>query len=324
MNANCILLYGDDAFSLKKYLEQIFLTHGIKEEDIEVYDYEEDGIEVALTNAMTLPFLADIKGVVLRNCLFLSDKKNAGEEEIDALMRYTSYINPTTLLVLLAPYEKLDMRKKIVKYLTKSIESKAFLTKRSTQDVYASIRDEVERQGLSIDALALTQFVNRIGQDSQMLEKELDKLITYAMDKKRITSDMVYEIVTRDIDDNIYELVNAYLDKQYDRIMEIYADLKSIKVDPIWMLGTIASKFQEILYTKELIKMKYSHDDIAKYFNASKGRMYYIMQNARNTDQKTLMTMLDRAKTLDYQIKSGQIDKNIGMELFLLKPTDFE
>jgi DNA polymerase III delta subunit len=63
--------------------------------------------------------------------------------------------------------------------------------------------------------------------------------------------------------------------------MEIYYDLKSIKIDPIWMLTVITSKFQEILYTKELIKQKYKNADIMKYFNASKGRVYYMMQKKK-------------------------------------------
>ena len=319
MNANCILYYGNDSYLIKKTLDELFQNHEINDEDIETYDYEEDGIEVAVTSAMTMPFLADKKAVVLRNCIFLTDKKAATSDNAAILKRYCSFINPTTIFVLLAPYEKLDQRKKIVKFLTKNIDSKVCSQNKKSDSIYDYVKEEVKNNNLIIEPLALTQFVNRIGNDSQMLENELNKLITYSLDKEVITSDMVYAIVTKDIDDNIFELVNAFLANDIERTMGIYFDLKSIKIDPIWILTVIVNKFQEILYTKELIKMKYKNDDISKYFRASRGRTYYIMQNARNVDDGKLMNLLQDAEELDYKIKSGQIDKALGMELFLLK-----
>jgi len=319
MNANCILFYGSDSYLIKKSLGELFQTHEINDEDIETYDYEEDGIEVAVTSAMTLPFLADKKAVVLRNCTFLTDKKSATANDVSILQTYCGFINPTTIFVLLAPYEKLDQRKKIVKFLTKNIESKSFIPDKKSDNIYDYIKQVVAKNNLTIDPLALSQFVNRIGNDAQMVENELEKLITYSLNKEVITSDMVYDVVTKDIDDNIFELVNAFLAHDKERTMRIYFDLKSIKIDPIWVLGVIVNKFQEILYTKELIKMKYKTEDISKYFRASRGRTYYIMQNARNVDDSTLITLLQQAEELDFKIKSGLIDKVLGIELFLLK-----
>ncbi len=318
MNINCTLFYGDDSYLIKKNLEILFKTHEIDDQDIEQYDYEEDGLETALNNAMTLPFLSVKKGVVIRNCTFLSDQKSASAEDTELLKRYCSYVNPTTILALLAPYEKLDMRKNIVKYLKKHIDTVAYITDKKSNTIYDYIKEEVEKNHLTIDPLALTQFVNRIGNDPTMVENELIKLITYSYGKEVITSDMVYAVVTKNIDDNIFELVNAVIEKNVNQSMEIYKDLVSIKIDPIWMINVISSKFQEILYTKELIKQKYKYEDIGKYFNASKGRLYYMMQNAKNVEDDMLLELMSKIENLDYLIKSGQIDKNLGLELFLL------
>ena len=318
MNTTCVLLYGDDSYLIKKNLDMLFKTSEILDQDVELYDFEEDGIEAAITSAMTLPFLSDRKAVVLRNCSFLSDRTQASKEQIETLRRYCEIINPSTLFVLTAPYDKLDSRKNIVKYLLKHIDSREFTLQQKSASIYEYIREDVARNGLTIDSLALTQFVNRIGNDSTLLENELNKLITYALSKENITSDMVYDIVTKDIDDNIFELVNAVIEKDMNKAMEIYRDLNQIKTDPIWMLSAISNKFQEILYTKELIKQKFRKEDIMKYFRASSGRVYYMMQNARNVDDDWLMKILEDIEELDYKIKSGQIDKSLGIELFIL------
>ncbi len=318
MNSNCVLLYGNDSYAIKNNLEKILETSEINAEDTEYYDYEEEGMETALQSAMTLPFLVDKKAVVLKNCSFLTEQKNITTEESEALRNYCGFINPTALFVMTVGTDKLDYKKNIVKHLTKNIDFKQFNTKNDTDTIYKYVRDEVEKNGLSIESLALTQFVNRIGNDSEMLENELAKLITYSLGKKKITSDMVYDIVTKDLDDNIFELVNAIIEKDIKKTMEIYNDLKSLKIDPIWMLTVITGKFQEILYTKELLNLKYKNEDIMKYFNASRGRVYYMMQNARNIDDDLLVRLLEQTEELDFKIKSGQIDKDLGIELFLL------
>jgi len=318
MNPNCILLYGDDQYTIKKQTNLILKSSGILTQDIEIYDYEEDGLESAIQSAMTLPFLAEQKAVIVKNCIFLTDQKNISLEESNSLKQYISYINPTTIFIMTINSLKLDFRKGLVKYLSRNIENKQYTSKNNIDRIYTYIKNEIEKNKLTIDPLALTQFVNRIGNDSEMLEKELEKLITYSLDKSHITSDMVYEVVSRDIEGNIFELVNAFLEKDVNKTMDIFFDLKSIKIDPIWMLNVIVNKFQEILYTKELLKAKYSREDIMKYFKASKGRVFYMIQNAKNIDYEELVKLLEKSEKLDFQIKSGQIDKTLGIELFLL------
>jgi DNA polymerase-3 subunit delta len=66
--------------------------------------------------------------------------------------------------------------------------------------------------------------------------------------------------------------------------------------------------------------MKSSQEAIMKFFNATKGRAYYILKNANEIPEQKLFQYLSELEMLDYQIKSGQIDKKIGLEMFLFKP----
>ncbi|MFA5467298.1 MAG: hypothetical protein WC251_05540, partial [Candidatus Izemoplasmatales bacterium] len=74
-----------------------------------------------------------------------------------------------------------------------------------------------------------------------------------------------------------------------------------------------------ILYTKELLKQNLKQEDIMRYFSVSKGRSYYIMKNAREISNEKLLDFLRQVDDLDTFIKTGQIAKDIGLELFLMK-----
>ena len=88
MNRNCYLFYGEDHFRIKKETDLVFKENEIDLSMVEVYDGEEDGLDNAVTNAMTLPFLADKKGVVIKNALFLTSDQNINESEVDKLINF--------------------------------------------------------------------------------------------------------------------------------------------------------------------------------------------------------------------------------------------
>ncbi|MFW5794606.1 MAG: DNA polymerase III subunit delta [Bacillota bacterium] len=318
MNNNCFLFYGNDSFLIKTQTNKIFTQNNIAEDNIEVYDAEEEGIHLALSNALTLPFLADKKGVVIRNASFLTKQENITKEEIEDLIRFIDMNIKETYLVIQAPYEKLDNQSKIVKHIKKHIISKQFNNQKGF-NVYDFVKAKLTENNLKIEPFALTQFVNRINHDLDSLNNEIEKLISYAFGKEIINSDMVSEITSKDIDENIYDLVNALFNNNKTKLMEIYQDLRQINTNPIWILSSITNKFLEILHTKALLRLGYNQKDLIKYFNISSGRAYYMKKNAEEVDDILLEKYIDQLHDLDYQIKSGKIDKFLGLELFLLK-----
>jgi DNA polymerase-3 subunit delta len=220
-------------------------------------------------------------------------------------------------MILQAPYDKLDTRKQVFKIAQETchIEECAALKK---EDIYPLIKTALEKAGKHMDANALEEFVNRTSDNSFLALNELDKLLLYADDLKNINIDIVRRVTTRNLEDNIFELVNAIIAKESKQVTRIYQDLAEVNTDPTAILSLIIGKFQEILYSKELLRMNTSFEDIMKYFNASKGRTYYIVKNAREVSNQQLEKYMQDIEKVDFQIKSGAIDKKMGLEFFLL------
>jgi DNA polymerase-3 subunit delta len=317
---NLYLVWGSDAFLIKNATEKILENNNIDKPDVEFYDLEETSLTEALEHAMTIPFFVDKKAVLLANACFLGGLKPQKDvvHPLEQLEAYLIDPNPTTVMIIQAPYEKLDRSLKVFKLLTQRAEV-IDCSPDNNADVFQEVKDALEKEQMRIDANALQMFVGRIGPNRLLLESELNKLIAYAYGSTTITAEMIKEIVYRNPDDHIYLLVNAVIAMDTQMLMQIYKELLSANVDEMWIIKAICSKFQEILYTKELLKQNFKQEDIMKYFQVNKGRAYYIMKNAREVADDRLLFYLDQLDGLDTKIKTGQIDKEVGLELFLLE-----
>lgn len=319
MNRNCYLFYGEDHFRIKKETDLVFKENEIDLSFVEVYDGEEQGLDIAITNAMTLPFLTDKKGVVIKNAQFLTANQAIEATEADKLINFCEMKLDQTILVIQVPSDNLDFKSKLVKYLTKNIISKKFVVNDKNFDVYDYVKKRLGSHNLKIQPFALTQFINRANTNMDNLNNELDKLIYYSYNLKEINADVVFEIINREIEDNIFDLVNALLEKNQEKVFKVYYDLIEHNVKATQILGVVANKFLEILYTKSLINIKYSKADIEKFFGYSSGRVYYMMKNAQEVSDEVLYENIKNLEDLDFQIKSGRIDKDLGPEIYFLK-----
>jgi len=318
MNRNCYLFYGEDHFMIKKETDLVFKENEIDPTMIEVYDGEEEGIDSAITNAMTLPFLADKKGVVIKNATFLTADKSISSQEAEKIISFCEMKLDQTILVIQVSDSNLDFKSKLVKYLNKNIVVKKYVVNDKEFDVYKYVKNELSKHNLKIQPYALTQFINRANVNMDNLNNELQKLIYYSYNLDEIDSETVFQIVTREIEDNIFDLVNALLLEDKDKVFKVYYDLLDHNIKATQILSVVASKFLEILYTKSLMKIKYNKVDIEKFFGYSSGRVYYMMKNASETSEQILFDNISYLAELDYQIKSGKIDKDIGPELYFI------
>ena len=318
MNRNCYLFYGEDLFLIKKETDLVFQENEIDLSTVEIYDGEEEGVDNAVTSAMTLPFLTDRKGIVITNAKFLTTDQSINEIEADKLINFCEMKLEQTVLVIQVRADNLDFKSKLVKYLTKNTISKKFVINDKGFDVYEYVKKELAKHDLKIQAYALTQFVNRANINMDNLNNELQKLIYFSYGTKEINADIVFQVVNREIEDNIFELVNAILEKNQEKIFKVYADLVDHNVKSTQILSVISSKFLEILYTKSLISIGYGKTDIEKFFGYSSGRVYYMMKNASEVTYDVLYQNISSLEDLDYKIKSGKIDKDLGPQLYLL------
>lgn len=319
MDKNVYLFHGSDTFIIKSKINNLINKYKVDDFNVTNYDMEEINLKDALNDASTIPFMSERKIVIIRNAYFLSTEKPKKELKhyIDGLKKYLDNPVEETILVIAAPYSKLDERKAITKEVLKVAEV-VKCEPLKEQDSSSWIRKQLGRNNITIDTDALKEFLKRVENNTEVLVSETTKLLSYAEGMHNVDINTIKLVITKNIEDNVYEITNMILENKQGRALEIYNDLVMHSEDPLRILGILVNKYREILHVKHLVKQGKDKSEVARYYNASAGRAYYMMKNASSVKIEVVKKHLKKLEEIDYQIKSGQIDKRIGLELFIL------
>lgn len=319
MSKNVYLFHGSDTFIIKSKINNLINKYKVDDFNVTNYDMEETNIKNALNDAETIPFMSEKKMVIIRNAYFLSTVKPKKEipHNLDDFKRYLDNPVEETILVIAAPYAKLDERKAI----TKTVKNNAEVVKcdpLNEADSSNWIQRQLGKNNIAIDNDALKEFLNRVENNTEVLVSEMQKLLSYCEGTSNVDINIIKRVITKNVEDNVYEITNMILDNKRGKALEIYNDLVMHSEDPLRILGILVNKYREILHVKFLVSQGKDKTEVARYYNASSGRAYYMMKNAASVKMAVVKKHLKKLEDIDYQIKSGQIDKRIGLELFIL------
>ncbi len=315
------LLFGKEAFLINE-TKQMLLNHILNEDEkdfnFSVYDLEETPIEVALEDAETFPFIGEKKVLFLHNPSFLTAEKTK-EKVIHNLSKLELYLKepaPFSVLVLSAPYEKLDERKKITKELKRAavtVEAK----KLNEQELKGWIKERAKQNGIEIKADAVELLITLVGNNLFMVTSEIDKLALYVTDTKIVDTSIVEKLVAKSLEQNIFSLIDKVVGRKLDEALRIYYDLIKQNEEPIKILAVLAGQFRLIYQVKELARRGYGQQQIAGYLKTHPFRVKLAAQQAGKFTDEELAAIMKQLAEADYQMKTGGMNKSLLIEMFL-------
>ena len=307
------LFTGTSEIFIKNRMNRIIQSFNKYEYTIIKYDMETTSLSTVLSDAITVPFLEELKIIILKNPKFLTKSATSTKDEIKAMLKYLKSPCDSTLLIIDATNTVINQSNEIYKML-KNVARIIDYPDPEEIELKGWIVRSFDANGIDIKDDALTLLLEYIGDDQARLSQEIDKLSSYVGKGGTIRKEDIKLLVPKNINNEIYLLIKAIINHDLALTNQIYDNLITHTKDSLTIFSLISNKFKELLSTYRLLKYGYSQSDIAKFYNVSTGKAYYIVQEARD-----LEFYIDKLAELDYQIKSGKLDKTIGLELLLLK-----
>ena len=301
--APCYLVLGTEKFLQDQVRTEILKKIKIDGEDdlnFLSFDMENSSIDEVIAEAETLPFFGDQRLVFVENPYFLTGEKgtNGIDQNTDLLVNYLKEPLETTVLVIFAPYEKLDERKKVTKQLKKTaitIDVKQLDEKAVRQ----YLLNTLENSEIKMDRQAIDLFL-------RLTDLDLSKM-------------MREQLVPKTLEHNLFDMTQYILSGRTEQALRLFQDLVTQGEETIKINAILLSQIRLFLQTKFLVKIGYQQANIAETLKIHPYRVKLAMQEVRKFDEQTLRRLFDELVEMDYEIKSGKIEKELSFQLFVLR-----
>ncbi|NDI33763.1 DNA polymerase III subunit delta [Chengkuizengella sediminis] len=317
------LCYGTEKFLMNEFIQ--FLTNEFidpvhKDFALIHFDLTETSIDQVVEDVETLPFMVPNKLVIAKNASFLTGTRDKSkiEHQIEKLEKYINSPVDYSVLVLYVNAEKLDERKKIVKLLKKQNYIISFPSLKPNE-LSKWVQNRVKKNGSYISQQAIETFILYAGTNLQTLDGEIEKCCLFAGVDQEITSEMIQQLVVRSTEQNIFILVDEIVKKKLDKALTIFYTLLKQKEEPIKIVSLIARQFRIILQVKELSSKGYSQYQVSSQLSIHPYAVKIADGQGKLYQEEHLVDILDKLAELDFQMKSGQVDKVLGVEKFLFQ-----
>lgn len=284
------------------------------------YDMETTPLAVALDDAMSAPFFGDKRLVLVNKPYFLTgeNKSTKIDHDLDSLENYLTHPEVDTILVFMAPYEKLDGRKKIVKQLKKVAEevSAAPLTEQAARQL---VKQQVQADGYQMEQAVLDELVTRTNADYSLMAGSISKLELFDLQTKKISLDGVRGLVPQSLDQNVFDLVNAVLAKNQQLAIQHYQDLIESQEQPIMINAILVGQFRLLIQVQVLAQRGLSQGGIASEIKAHPFRVKMAMQTVKRFSTQLLEQAYVGLVDIEQQLKTTTRNPQLLFELFMLK-----
>ncbi|MFN7251286.1 MAG: DNA polymerase III subunit delta [Anaerobacillus sp.] len=316
------LLYGTEAFLIEEIIQRLLnkvLTEEQYDFNLSTYELKETPISVAIEEALTIPFMGTHRIVIVKDPQFLTGKDQSKiDHDIKAFEEYVNNPVRETIFIIVAPYEKLDERKKIVKLLKKQAEI-LHAVPFNDQEMEKWLDERVKKYDVEITKLGKDNLIQLLGNSLVMIAGEIEKLALYAGEGGVIDETVVQKLVAKTIEQDVFALVDHVVHRRKKQALLVFYELIKQKEEPIKILALLARQFRILYQVKELSNRGYSQQNIAMALKLHPYVVKLANQQGNLFSEKKLLMFIDELAETDYKIKTGKIEKQLGLELFIIK-----
>ncbi len=321
-----VLLLGGEPYlrdACRAQLIEKFVPEAARVWGVSRYSAERGETQAALEQAQTLPMLSRQQVVFLEEVEAI---EKFGEKNRDtAIGQICSYLEdpaPFTILVLEAT--GLDQRMRLAKLLAeKTLVVEVGLGENADERQAAAValaKAMAKEQSVEFEKGAAEDLAEFVAADLMRLKTEIDKLSTYAGERRLIRRRDVTAMVISEKTTTVWELANMLAARQQKSALEFLDRLLREGEEPLPMLGAMTWMYRKLIEASE-IRGATSGWQAARALGMRAEQAELAIQNSRRIPRGQLLDGLRALQKADDRLKRGGEDARAVMEFLLAELT---
>lgn len=293
------------------YLINKEITKIIGEEEYTKVDYLASTMEEIIIEASYNDLFASKKNIIVKNATCFSEKNDTATKLLE---KYLENSNPNTTLIFIT--DKVNEKLKIVN-LMKTKAHTILLKPMYASDATSKLMEEVKNLGYTISYEDAKYIIDVSLNNFDIAMNNVNKICLYYSSPCKFISSDIKALTSLSLDDNLFRFVDYVITGNYTQVFKMLEDFKIQKIEPFIIFNMLAREYRNML----LVEEAYHSKNQATYLNAlnlQKWQQDKLLKNCTNYTRKSLEDELVKLAQIDLDIKSGKIDKNLALEMYLL------
>jgi DNA polymerase III subunit delta len=321
-----ILLLGEEPYLrdiCRAQLIDQYVPEAARTWAVSRFSTERGDVQAALDQAQTLPMLSPQQVVFLEEAEAIEEfAEKKRDEAVKQLESYLADPAPFTVLVMEATH--LDQRMKLSKLLTeKSLVVEVGLgddPDRRGAAAVALARSLAKEQGVEFERGAAEDLAECVAADLQRLKTEIEKLGTFAGERKLIRREDVALMVISERATTVWEMADMLAARQPKRALDFLDRLLRGGEEPLQMLGAMAWMYRKLVEASE-IKGAVNGWQAARALQMRPEQAELAVQNSRKISKPRLLAGMRAFQRADDRLKRGGEDSRVVMEFLIAELT---
>lgn len=308
---NIYLLTGEEVYLRDQYKKRLRNALLDPEDTMNASVFEGKGTDpkTVIDLAETMPFFADRRVILIEGSGFA---KNACPELAD----YVPQIPQSTCIILVE--DEVDKRGRLYKAIKKDGRVVEF-GRQDERTLMRWVLGTLKKEGKNITEDTMRLFLGRTGSDMVNIERELEKLLCYCMDRDVITAEDVEEVCTQQTENRIFDMVQAITEKNQRKALDLYADLLAMKEPPMRILFLITRQFNQLFQLKGLSGLGLDKSELAKKAGIPPFALGKYQAQCRKFTKEQLKEAVEFCVETEEMVKTGRMGDQISVELLIVK-----
>ena len=308
--SNVYLLTGEEKYLLKQNKNKLVEAMVSTDDSMNyvVYKGENAKPEIIADFALTMPFFADRRVVVVENSNFFQK----GNEEIEKLL---DELPDTTVLVFVE--DAVDKRNKLYKKVAKTGTVLEF-TSPDEKTLLVWIKSLFRQENIDIEDEAVRRLLSSVGNDMNTLANEAEKIKCYCIEKGRVSVSDVDKLSASQIEDKIFDMMDALARRDKKTTIDLYNDLLALKEPPMKILVLITRQFNILVKVKLAVENGTEPGRIASLVKIPSFFVKKYISQANSYKYEELVERLSLCQETDTSIKTGARRDNVAVEMLIM------
>ncbi len=263
----------------------------------------EDSLKKALSAAEQLPMMASRRVIRITDVRISATgfRDTITEDHEPVLSAYLAKPSAHSTLIFIA--DELNGVRKMGKFLRDKTTAVEF-TRLDDRQLTDMARSKINDLGAVIDEPSLRQLIALVGQDVRRLTNEINKLAAAAMPGKKITSELISDLVPNSRELTNFELTDHLVAGRRTQALAVLKKILDDGAEPLALMGLISYNYRRLLMAKDMMSRGADRREVTSAAKIFKDQEPFLAA-ARRADIKSLTHAIERLAETDLAIKTS-------------------